>query len=291
MVDPQGYRGILKLVSYIVQGLFSRGLDMKRKFRIACAALIVSLAGCSQSPTGRSQLTLFSSEQLSQMGEQSFAQYQQQLPVVEGAAASYVQCVAQAITREVDSTEQWEVKVFKDDSANAFALPGGYIGVNTGLLSVAENQHQLAAVIGHEVAHVLASHANERVSTQAATQTGLSILQSAAGLEGASGEQIMGLLGMGAQYGIILPFSRSHESEADTLGLELMARAGFDPRASVDLWQNMAANSQGQPPVWLSTHPSHGQRISGLEAHMSQASALSERAHNAGKRPNCQEPG
>lgn len=264
---------------------------MKRIFRIATAILVVALAGCSHSPTGRSQLTLFSNDELSQMGKQSFAQYEQQLPVVEGPAASYVQCVAEAITREVDSSGQWEIKVFKDDSANAFALPGGYIGVNTGLLDVAENQNQLAAVIGHEVAHVLANHANERVSTQAATQTGLSILQSATGLEGAGGEQLMGLLGMGAQYGILLPFSRRHESEADTLGLELMAHAGFDPQASVELWQNMAANSQGQPPEWLSTHPSHGQRINGLKAHMGQASALSESARDAGKRPDCRKPG
>lgn len=264
---------------------------MKWLARSAIAALILSLAACSQSPTGRSQLTLFSEEELSQMGQQSFAQYEQELPVVGGQVADYVQCVARAITGEVSEGGNWEVKVFRDDSANAFALPGGYIGVNTGLLDVAQNQNQLASVVGHEVAHVLANHANERVSTQAATQTGLSVLQAAAGLEGAGGQQLMGLLGMGAQYGIVLPFSRRHESEADTLGLNLMARAGFDPRASIDLWQNMAAQSQGQPPVWLSTHPSHGQRIGGLESHMSEALALYEQARAAGKQPSCQGPG
>nr|WP_297458927.1 M48 family metallopeptidase [uncultured Halomonas sp.] len=264
---------------------------MKGMRRIAIGALALTLAACSQSPTGRSQLTLFSEEQLEQMGAQSFTQYEQELPIIGGQVGAYVQCVATAITGELSAGETWEVKVFKDDSANAFALPGGHIGVNTGLLDVATNQNQLAAVIGHEVAHVLASHANERVSTQAATQTGLSVLQAAAGLNGAGGQQLMGLLGMGAKYGIILPFSRSHESEADTLGLNLMAQAGFDPRASIELWQNMSANSQGQPPVWLSTHPSHGQRIEGLQAHMDEAVALYEQARAAGERPSCQAPG
>lgn len=264
---------------------------MKGMRRIATGVLALTLAACSQSPTGRSQLTLFSEEQLEQMGAQSFTQYEQELPVIGGQVGAYVQCVATAITGELSAGETWEVKVFKDDSANAFALPGGHIGVNTGLLDVATNQNQLAAVIGHEVAHVLASHANERVSTQAATQTGLSVLQAAAGLNGAGGQQLMGLLGMGAKYGIILPFSRSHESEADTLGLNLMAQAGFDPRASIELWQNMSANSQGQPPVWLSTHPSHGQRIEGLQAHMDEAVALYEQARAAGERPSCQVPG
>lgn len=264
---------------------------MKGMRRIATGVLALTLAACSQSPTGRSQLTLFSEEQLEQMGAQSFTQYEQELPVIGGQVGAYVQCVATAITGELSAGETWEVKVFKDDSANAFALPGGHIGVNTGLLDVATNQNQLAAVIGHEVAHVLASHANERVSTQAATQTGLSVLQAAAGLNGAGGQQLMGLLGMGAKYGIILPFSRSHESEADTLGLNLMAQAGFDPRASIELWQNMSANSQGQPPVWLSTHPSHGQRIEGLQAHMDEAMALYEQARAAGERPSCQAPG
>ncbi|MCD6009632.1 M48 family metallopeptidase [Halomonas sp. IOP_31] len=264
---------------------------MHWKTRGAIGALALTLAACSQTPTGRSQLTLFSDEELDRMGEQSFAQYQQQLPTVGGQTADYVQCVAQSVTQAASSGENWEVKVFKDDSANAFALPGGYIGVNTGLLKVAENQDQLATVLGHEVAHVLAQHANERVSTQAATQTGLSVLQSAAGLDSQGGQQLMGLLGMGAEYGIIKPFSRKQESEADALGLELMAQAGFDPRASINLWQNMSANSQGQPPVWMSTHPSDGQRIEGLQAQMDQALAAYQQARANGRTPNCQRPG
>ncbi|WIX31640.1 M48 family metallopeptidase [Salinicola sp. JS01] len=260
--------------------------------RRALGALGVAalLSACSTSPLGRNQLAFYSDDELAQMGKQSFSQYEQQLPTVGGAQASYVQCVADAITAQVPASagiDKWQVKLFKDDTANAFALPGGYIGVNTGLLKVATNQDQLAAVIGHEVGHVLAHHANERVSTQAATQTGLSVLQSAAGLQGAGGEQVMGLLGAGAQYGVILPFSRKQESEADLVGLDLMADAGFDPRASLDLWQNMAANSQGEPPAWMSTHPSNDQRMSGLKNRLDEAVPRYEQAKAAGRRPNC----
>ncbi|MBZ9559552.1 MULTISPECIES: M48 family metallopeptidase [unclassified Modicisalibacter] len=264
---------------------------MTRKSLGAIVALALTLGACSQTPTGRSQLTLFSNEEIDRMGDQSFTQYQQELPTVGGQTADYVQCVANAITAQVDNGENWEVKVFKDDSANAFALPGGHIGVNTGILKVAKNQDQLATVLGHEVSHVLAHHANERVSTQAATQTGLSVLQSAAGLDSQGGQQVMGLLGMGAKYGVLMPFSRKQESEADNLGLDLMARAGFDPRESIELWQNMSAASQGQPPAWMSTHPSHGQRIDGLDAQMNQALELYQQARAAGRTPNCQRPG
>jgi predicted Zn-dependent protease len=257
---------------------------------IGALGLAALLSACSTSPLGRNQLAFYSDDELAQMGEQSFAQYEQELPTVSGAQATYVQCVAKAITAEVPASagiSEWEVKVFEDDTANAFALPGGYIGVNTGLLDVATNQDQLAAVIGHEVGHVLAHHANERVSTQAATQSGLSVLQSVAGLQGAGGEQVMGLLGAGAQYGVILPFSRKQESEADLVGLDLMADAGFDPSASLQLWQNMSANSQGEPPAWMSTHPSNSQRMEGLNERLNEAQPRYEQAKAEGKRPNC----
>ncbi len=258
--------------------------------RLAVGALSVALAACTTSPTGRSQLTLMSDEQLDQMGAQAFAQYQQERTAVGGAPYRLAQCVTREIVAALPpelQQENWQVRVFEDDSANAFALPGGYVGVNTGLLAITDNQDQLAAVIGHEIGHVLAHHANERASTQSATNLGLSVLSSAAGLEGPGGQQVMAALGMGAQYGILLPFSRRHESEADTIGLRLMAGAGFDPRASIALWQNMARAGGGQPPEWLSTHPSHGSRIAGLEAAMPEALA---RYRQAGRTPNCGQP-
>ena len=205
---------------------------LRRLLPLAALAASVTLSACASSPLGRSQLTLYSDQELEKMGEASFSKYQQELPVVEGRQDAYVSCVADAVTAKVPASygiSGWQVKVFEDESANAFALPGGYIGVNTGLLEVAENQDQLATVIGHEIAHVLARHANERVSTQSLTSAGLSLTQALAGLEGTGGDQLMGLLGMGAEYGVLKPFSRSHESEADLLGLDLMAEAGFDP--------------------------------------------------------------
>ncbi|GHC16307.1 M48 family metallopeptidase [Aidingimonas halophila] len=261
--------------------------------RFTVGALCLALTACAASPGGRQQFTLYSEEQLSEMGAKTFAQYQEEKTVVEGEQARYVQCIADALVAELPNgqSNDWQVRVFEDESANAFALPGGYIGVHTGLLDITDNQDQLAAVIGHEIAHVRAQHANERASTQSATQVGLSVIQSAAGLEGASGEQMAALLGVGAQYGILLPFSRRHESEADTLGLELTADAGFDPRASIDLWNNMSDAGGGQPPAWMSTHPSHGQRISGLESHMDDAMQRYEQARQAGRSPDCQRPG
>ncbi|MEQ6916399.1 M48 family metallopeptidase [Halomonas aquatica] len=260
---------------------------------LTIGALSMSLAACTTSPTGRSQLTLMSDDQLDQMGAQAFAEYQQKLPTVGGAPLRHVQCVTAALISALPARERdqnWQVRVFESDQANAFALPGGYVGINTGLFQVARNQDQLAAVIGHEIAHVLARHANERASTQTATQLGLSVISSAAGMQGAGGETMMAALGMGAQYGILLPFSRRHESEADTLGLTLMAEAGFDPRASIALWNNMSAAGGARPPTWLSTHPSHGQRLGGLEAGMGQAMARYERARQAGRMPNCPRP-
>ncbi|SHM10430.1 M48 family metallopeptidase [Vreelandella subglaciescola] len=258
-----------------------------------CTTMLTALAACTTSPTGRSQLLLMSDDQLNQMGAQAFDQYQQKLPAADASSQRYVQCVAQAIVAELPGEQRqqnWEVEVFKADEPNAFALPGGYMGVNSGMLDVADNQAQLATVLGHEVGHVLANHANERASTESATQLGLSVLSSSAGIEGAGGEQLMGLLGMGAQYGILLPFSRRHESEADMIGLRLMAKAGFDPRESVTLWQNMQRAGGGAPPAWMSTHPSQGQRISGLEAGMQQALNDYQSARNAGRQPNCQRP-
>ena len=242
---------------------------MRWIYRLAVGALSITLTACTTSPTGRQQLTLVSDEELNQMGRQAFEQYQQDLPAAGDAAQRYAQCVATALVEvlpERQRAQDWQIRVFESDQANAFALPGGYMGVNTGLLEIAENQDQLAAVIGHEIGHVIASHANERVSTQSATQLGLSVLGSASGMQGPAGQQMMGALGLGAQYGILLPFSRRHESEADVIGLQIMADAGFDPRASLALWENMSAAGNAQPPAWMSTHPSHGQRMGGVVA-------------------------
>ncbi len=164
------------------------------------------------------------------------------------------------------------------------------MGVNTGMLNVATNQDQLASVIGHEIGHVLARHANERASTQSATSLGLSVISSASGMQTPAGQQLMGVLGMGAEYGISLPFSRRHESEADVIGLQLMAQAGFDPRESVTLWENMQAASSGGAPCLDVDAPKPGQRIQGLQANMEPAMASFEEARQSGRTPNCPRP-
>ncbi|MDZ7735182.1 MAG: M48 family metallopeptidase [Gammaproteobacteria bacterium] len=230
--------------------------------------MIMLLTACTTSPTGRQQLLLVTDRQMQQMGITAFQQMKQELPATrDNQTRDYVNCVANAIIRQLPDGErqQWEVVVFEDENANAFALPGGKIGVHTGLLKVAENQDQLATVIAHEVAHVLAQHGGERVSQQLATQIGMDLAGAMAGGDPATRRQLLGVLGLGAQYGILLPYSRAHESEADRFGLELMARAGFDPRASVELWQNMKAAGGAAPPELLSTHPAPDTRIRDLD--------------------------
>lgn len=249
-------------------------------------AFLVVITACATSPTGRSQLAFMPESQMNQMGAQAFSTIQKDTPVDRDTVTnSYVQCVARAITREVGG--RWEVLVFVDDAANAFALPGNKIGVYTGLLRVAENQDQLATVIGHEVAHVLSHHANERVSQKFAVEQGLSLISAVASPQSGTGQTVMGLLGVGAQYGILMPYNRIQEGEADIYGLDLMASAGFDPRESPRLWQNMSRAGGGQPPEFLSTHPSHSTRISGLTRHMPVALQLQNKARQAGKRPAC----
>ena len=253
---------------------------------ITVSVLLSLLAGCATSPSGRSQLILMPDSQMDQMGLQAFTSIKKETPVERSTATnSYVQCVARAITREVGGS--WEVVVFKDEDANAFALPGRKIGVNTGLLKVAENQDQLATVIGHEVMHVLSNHSNERVSQKFAVEQGLGLISAAASPQTGTGKTLMGLLGVGAQFGVLLPYNRIQESEADLLGLDLMAKAGFDPRESTRLWINMGRSGGGQPPQFLSTHPSHASRISDLQKRMPAALRLQDKARQLGKRPAC----
>jgi predicted Zn-dependent protease len=224
------------------------------------------------------------------MGEQSFTAIKRKGNIETNQRLNaYVACVAQAIVNELsEGPSEWEIAVFRDPSANAFALPGGKIGVNTGLLEIATTQDQLAAVIGHEVGHVLANHSNERLSQEYAVDIVLSLLYSFFADESKISDDIaIKALGLGAQFGVLLPFSRTHESESDFIGLELMAQAGFDPRQSVTLWRNMERASETQSLEFLSTHPSHDTRIEDLKANLDQAMQLFESARAQGRRPLC----
>ncbi|MDZ4154345.1 M48 family metallopeptidase, partial [Methylicorpusculum sp.] len=178
--------------------------------------------------------------------------------------------------------------VFEDNSQNAFALPGNKIGVHTGLIDLVDNQDQLATVIGHEIGHVLAKHSNERMSQEFAVNQGMAAVQAIAAPQSALGQTAIGLLGAGAELGIILPYSRLHESEADVIGLDLMAKAGFDPQQSIQLWKKMSQASGGQGPAeFLSTHPAHGTRIEELQKRMPQALQYRQQAIAMGKQPRC----
>ncbi|MFG6176871.1 M48 family metallopeptidase [Halomonas sp. THAF12] len=252
--------------------------------------LVLLLAGCEETPSGRSQLALVPDTLMAQLGEQSFAQLRERRPAAQDPALDRrVQCVADAVVEaarrhypEVEMPKAWEVVVFDDASPNAFALPGGRIGVHSGLLRVAESPDQLAAVIGHEVAHVLADHGNERLTQQLGIKAALLVVGLVSEGE-LAGEPLMRALGIGAQLGISLPFSRTHEEEADLMGLEIMAAAGFEPGESVALWRNMAAAGGGQPPEFLSTHPAHASRIALLEEHLDAARALQRQSPS----PSC----
>ena len=264
-------------------------------FSILCLVLVaVLISGCATSPLGRRQLILLPDKQMDALGVASYAEMKKKQKIdKKGRSNRYVSCVANAITHELTgkwANQSWEVTVFEEESPNAFALPGGKIGVHTGLFKAAKNQHQLAAVLGHEVGHVMARHGNERVSTNLATQTGLQVLAVVAGGASKQKQQVLGLLGLGAQFGILLPFSRKHESEADQIGLELMARAGFDPRESVTLWENMGKLGGKKPAEFLSTHPSDAHRIRALEKEMDKAMKLYEAAQASGKNPHCGSP-
>ena len=247
---------------------------------------LAALAGCATSPTGRSQLLVFPADELDAMGIKAFDEMRAQLTVEEDPAINaYVRCVANAITDELpDKNTSWEVVVFKDDNPNAFALPGGKMGVYTGMLKVAENQDQLASVLGHEVGHVLAQHGNERMSQQQITNVALSVAAGSGYVDSLS----MQALGLGAQIGILLPYSRDHESEADVIGLDLMAEAGFDPRESVQLWKNMEKTGGGAPPEFMSTHPAGSTRIDNLLGHMADALHTYNDARARGNAPNCE---
>lgn len=209
--------------------------------------------------------TLFSEKQMASMGADSFTEIKKKTPISKNASLNArTACVAGPLTDLVGGRKNWEVVVFDTDEANAFALPGGKIGVYRGLFKVATTPDQLAAVIGHEIGHVKAKHSNERVSTQVVTQFGLQALDSFT--SGRKNSQfIMAGLGIGAQYGVLMPFGRKQETEADEIGLKLMASGGFDPQAAPQLWRNMQKTSGGSLPTFLSTHPSHSQRIRDLE--------------------------
>lgn len=252
---------------------------------------LLTLSACSTSTTGRKQVMLFSESELNTMGTASFEEMKKQTTISSHKATNaFVQCVSSAITKNVPKEVHkgdWEVVVFDSEQVNAFALPGGKIGVYTGILNVTENQDQLGAIIGHEVGHVIEHHSNERLSANKLSNIGMAVATVAVGASDLENKGLwMAGLGVGVQYGVIMPYSRAHESEADIVGQDLMARSGFDPQAGIALWQNMDKLSQGAPAEFMSTHPSNQTRIKQLSEHLGQSMAY----YNKSSRPNCVKP-
>lgn len=267
--------------------------SLKKLALAALAAVLAAvLVSCGTSPTGRSQLLLKSEAALAAEGQRQFNMIREQMPLVKDRKTiDYVACVANAIVDQLEGDDAamfWELAVIDQPDINAFVMPGGKISVFKGITTVAENQHQLAAVIGHEVAHVTAQHANERASRASVAGAGIDV--AAILLGGGYARQTQAAqqtLSTGAVLGILNPFSRKQETEADVIGLEYMAKAGFDPRQSVALWKNMAERNETQIPEFMSTHPSGDTRIESLVSQFPTALAYYNEAIANGKKPNC----
>ena len=226
--------------------------------------------------TGRKSHVGLSTQQESLLGLQSYEQILAQSPTVNsGSQWDMVDRVVKRLiagTRGAGKDFDWRVSVVQSQQVNAFCLPGGKIVVYTGILPVANTEPYLATVLGHEMAHATSRHGAQRVFEQNLTQTAMAGLAgSLTDMDYEKQRAVMGALGAGAQYGVLMPFSRNHESEADHIGLLYMARAGYDPRQSIDFWKRMEESSQSQPPEFLSDHPSHGTRIQQLTDWMPEA--------------------
>lgn len=264
------------------------------KFKSLIFFIFVALAtvSCSTSPTGRSQMIWKSDAELVAQSTRAFNQMRAGMPLsTDRKKIDFVACVAQAVVGVLDpplSDIDWELAVFESQSVNAFAMPGGKIGVFTGILEVTENQHQLAAVIGHEIAHVTARHSNERASRASLTGYGINALAIVLG-GGYAGSTYTAqqALKAGADLGISLPHTRGQESEADIIGLEYMAKAGFDPRESVPLWQRMDSSSDKKPAEFVSTHPSSETRIEALVSEWQRTLPMYNEAVAAGNVHDC----
>jgi len=247
---------------------------------ILCA-MAVLLAACDSAPvTGRSQLMLVGEREEQQMGLQAYREVLAKEPLSNDAQTNaLVEKVGRRIAAAAERPPgdlwkaprfRWEFKTVDKNELNAFCLPGGKVVVYTGILPITRTEAGLAVVIGHEVAHALAHHGAERMSNQKAAQVGTAVASAALSTTVPGGNRaylpaMMAAVGAGATYGYVLPMSRAQESEADRIGLILMALAGYDPREAVTVWERMrAANTGPRKAEWLSTHPADTTRIADI---------------------------
>jgi predicted Zn-dependent protease len=240
--------------------------------------LLLWLSGCATVPyTGRQQLLMVSQGQEISLGYQAFEQVKRRSrPAMNPELQAVAQRVGARLARAANRPDfHWEFVVLEDPrTANAFCLPGGKVGIYTGLFRYIRSDADLATVVAHETAHVLARHAGERLSqSQLAQLGGLGLGLAMMGANPYAGQTAMLGYNLGTQYGVLLPYNRQQEYEADRIGLILMAKAGYDPAAAVDFWRRFAyeKRSKFQAPAFLSSHPSDGDRIRAMEASLVEA--------------------
>ncbi len=226
--------------------------------------------------TGRKSHVAMSTREEALLGLQSYQRVLAQSENIDsGPELTMVKRVASRLataTGKAGANFDWQVSLIRSSQINAFCLPGGKIVVYTGILPITQNEPALATVLGHEMAHATSRHGSQRVLEQNLAQTALTgVAMSLSDMDYDKQRAVMGALGAGTQFGVLMPFSRKHESEADEIGLLYMARAGYDPRESIRFWQRMENAGGAQPPEFLSSHPSHGARIQQLEAEMPKA--------------------
>ncbi len=253
---------------------------------ISSTLLITIVVACATVPiTGRKQLNLVSDSEVMGM---SFSQYDQFLEENKISSdkekTAMVKRVGEKISKAVEKYMadnghsshiagfEWEFNLIDDETPNAWCMPGGKVVFYTGILPYTQTEEGLAVVMGHEIAHAVAKHGNERMSHQMGVQMGGTALAVAMDEKPEETKQIaMAAFGLGSQYGFMLPFSRTHETEADKMGLIFMAMAGYNPEAAVPFWERMAAGGGQKPPEWMSTHPADDTRIKDLQTYMPEA--------------------
>lgn len=249
-------------------------------------AFIILISGCATVPiTGRPQLNMVSDQQLATAADQNFSKFMGLVSQKNAMLSSSESPQASAIVAMVNRVSEriidaaglrgryhWQTVVVKSREPNAFVMPNGKIVVFTGILPVAKTEGGLAAVLGHEVSHVIARHSAERMSQALLAQVAATTVDVALALNNSKYQPVVSAaLGLGAQYGVLLPFSRSHESEADHIGLLLMAKAGYDPTEAIGIWERMEATGGSGPWEFLSTHPSHTTRIAQIRQWLPEA--------------------
>ena len=275
-----------------VRGCDAAGRRPAGPSRATAVALAVGLAvvGCSTNPyTGRSQLLLLPESFEVSLGQAAFEAHMEDSDVrvsrypwdtvpVRRVGERIVQAALESPYAARAERFQWNYTVIRNSEVrNAWALPGGQIGIYTGMFSVAETEAGLAVVMGHEVAHALARHGSERMSRQLSMSVGTAVVSEALGVT----PEARALAAVAFGLTVSLPFSRLHESEADYIGLLLAAEAGYDPREAVAFWERMEALSEGRRPEFLSTHPSHDTRAEDLWEALPEALAIYERVEKA----------